>query len=181
MTTVDGGALAINAQASDESARKLRWFGIDRGSSRTEQNVSSVGYKYNMNNVTATIGLVQLRFIQDIIDEHIDHGKYFDEELPKIPGISVAQFDELAEPSYWMYTVLAETEADRDDLSTKLTEAGIANGLVHRRNDLHDVFADSKCYLPGLDWFYSHMLHIPCGWWVTDEDREYVVRIIGGG
>ena len=181
LTTVDGGALAINNYHHDEMARKLRWFGIDRDAPRVEQSISKIGYKYNMNNVTATIGLVQLRFVQDITDEHIANGKCFDEELPKIPGISVAQFSELAEPSYWLYTVLAETEADRDDLSAKLTEAGIGNGLVHRRNDLHDVFAESKCDLPGLDWFYSHMLHIPCGWWLGDEDIEYIVKVIGGG
>ena len=178
MTTVDGGALAINSIASDDAAKKLRWFGIDRDAPRTEQNISSIGYKYNMNNVTATIGLAQLRFTQDIIDAHIKNGKCFDAELPKIPGISVVQSSELAEPSYWLYTVLAETEADRDDLSVKLTEAGIANGLVHRRNDLHDVFAESKCYLPGLNWFYSRMLHIPCGWWLDDEDVEYIIETI---
>jgi len=178
LTTVDGGALAINNAFYDERARKLRWFGIDKDAPRTGQNISSVGYKYNMNNVTAAIGLVQLDYIEGNLRRHVGNGQYFDRVLSEIPGISVAQFDEFAEPSYWLYTVLAETESDRDDLSAKLTEAGIGNGLVHRRNDLHDVFAESKCYLPGLDWFYSHMLHIPCGWWVTDEDREYIAEVI---
>jgi hypothetical protein len=43
------------------------------------------------------------------------------------------------------------------------------------------VFFSSKCDLPGLDSFYSRMLHIPCGWWVTDEDRERIVSVIKKG
>ena len=35
-----------------------------------------------------------------------------------------------------------------------------------------------RCELPGLDSFYSRMLHIPCGWWVKDEDRSQIVDVI---
>jgi perosamine synthetase len=178
MTTIDGGMLACKTPQDLPLGRKLRWFGIDRQAPRTEVDVNVVGYKYHMNNVNATIGLVQLDFIAPIIQRHIANGRYFDEHLRGIPGLDLCAWDEEAEPSYWYYTVLAER---RDDLARRLTEEGIGNSLAHRRNDLHAVFASSRCDLPGLDAFYSRMLHIPCGWWVTDEMRHRIVDVIRRG
>lgn len=178
MTTVDGGMLACKAPADLPKGRELRWFGIDRCAPRTEVDVQRVGYKYHMNNLNATIGSVQLQHIRPVLDAHISNGRYFDAMLQGIPGLSLCSWDTEAEPSYWFYTVMAER---RDDLSRRLTEAGIANSLVHKRNDQHSVFKDSLVPLPNLDAFYARMLHIPCGWWVNEEDRERIVEVICGG
>ncbi len=178
LTTVDGGMLACRNCDDVPRGRAVRWFGIDRMASRTDVDVSIVGYKYHMNNVTATIGLIQLEHIFSVIRRHIENGKYFDRALQGIAGLELCKWDVEAEPSYWFYTVLVER---RDDFSRYLAEHGIGNSQVHKRNDWHTVFVDSRCELPGLDDFYSHMLHIPCGWWVLDEDREYIVDIIKKG
>jgi len=178
MTTIDGGMLTLKNPEDLAKGRKIRWFGIDRHVSRTEVDVDIVGYKYHMNNVNAIIGSVQLENIQPILNRYIENGKYFDEHLQNIPGIELCHWDKEAEPSYWLYTVLAER---RDDLSKYLKECGIRNGQCHKRNDLHSVFSSSKRDLPGLDLFYSKMLHIPCGWWVTNEDREYIINCIKKG
>ncbi|MDO8653792.1 MAG: DegT/DnrJ/EryC1/StrS family aminotransferase [Undibacterium sp.] len=185
MTTIDGGMLACNtfkgnANIKDLLAegRKFRWFGIDRAAPRTEVDVSTVGYKYHMNNVTATIGLVQLDYIAPVIARHIANGKYFDQALQDIPGLSLCQWDAQAEPSYWFYTVLVK---DREKFSRHLSANGIANSQAHKRNDLHSVFSSSRCNLPGLDAFYEKMIHIPCGWWVSDAQREFIVNVIRQG
>ena len=182
MTTVDGGMLACNARAGVETqvteGRKFRWFGIDRAASRTDVDVASVGYKYHMNNVTATIGLVQLEHIKPVIERHIANGRYFDRALQGVPGLSLCRWDSRAEPSYWFYTVLVD---GRDKFSRHLAAHGIASSQAHKRNDRHTVFEASRCELPGLDAFYERMLHIPCGWWVDDERREYMVDVIRRG
>jgi len=177
LTVGDSGILNV-PDAHVEYARRLRFFGIDRQAPRTEVDVSHLGFKYNMNDITATMGLVQLKHVQEIVDRHIANGKYFDEHLQNIPGLELCQWSPVAEPSYWFYTVLAER---RDDLSRMLTEKGIGNGQVHKRNDWHSVFADSKCELPGLNEFWRKMLHLPCHWAVSDEDREYIVDTIKAG
>lgn len=178
MTTVDGGMLACKAAADVPRARSFRWFGIDRQAPRTEVDVSVVGYKYHMNNVNATIGLAQLDHIGPVVQRYVANGRYFDEALRGIPGLQLCHWDSAAEPSYWFYTVLAER---RGDLSRYLSEQGIGNSQAHKRNDLHSVFASSRRALPGLDSFYSRMLHIPCGWWVSDEDRDYIVEALRRG
>ena len=182
LTTVDGGMLACNG-ASDVAkllceGRKFRWFGIDRAAPRTEVDVTSVGYKYHMNNVTATIGLVQLGYIESVIAHHVDNGRFFDRALQGIPGLSLCRWDDNAEPSYWFYTVSVE---DRDGFFRHLAANGITSSQAHKRNDRHTVFSASRCELPGLDTFYRLMIHIPCGWWVDQERREYIVDVIRRG
>lgn len=182
MTTVDGGMLACNG-TGDRAAllargRRFRWFGIDRVASRTEVDVAEVGYKYHMNNVTATMGLVQLDHIAPVIARHIANGRYFDQALQGIPGLQVCRWEDCAEPSYWFYTVLIEA---REKFSRHLAAHGIGNSQAHKRNDLHTIFAASRCELPGLDDFYRRMIHIPCGWWVDDAQRETIVDVIRQG
>lgn len=178
LTTVDGGMLGCRNPADLPRGRRLRWFGIDRVAPRTGVDIAEVGYKYHMNNVNATIGLVQLDYIRPVIERHIANGRYFDSALRGIPGLELCAWDEAAEPSYWFYTVLAER---RDELARRLTGLGIGNSLAHRRNDRHSVFAASRTELPGLDRFYDRMLHIPCGWWVGDDEREHIVGALREG
>jgi len=178
MTTIDGGMLACRSADALPRGRRLRWFGIDRAAPRTEVDVAEAGYKYHMNNVTATIGLVQLDFIGPVIERHIANGRWMDKALRGIAGLELCAWDAAAEPSYWFYTVLAER---RDDLARRLTELGIGNSLAHKRNDRHSVFAASRCELPGLDRFYDAMLHIPCGWWVGDAERERIAGALRQG
>lgn len=178
MTTVDGGMLTCPSPEARRRGRLVRWFGIDRTAPRTEVDVAMGGFKYHMNNVTATIGLAQLPHAHRVIARHVDNGTYYDRALRGVPGLRPCEWDAEARPSYWLYTVRARR---RDDLARRLAERGIAAGVVHRRNDHHSVFADSRCELPGVDAFHSEMLHLPCGWWVSDEDRERIAQTIREG
>lgn len=178
MTTVDGGMLACLKREDADRGRLLRWFGIDREKSRTDVDVPIVGYKYHMNNVTATIGRVQLKHIAPVLQRHIENGRFFDQRLRGVGGLQTCVWDPEAEPSYWFYTILVDRP---QDFMRKLNEAGIAASQVHKRNDRHSVFASSRAELPGVDAFYAKMVHIPCGWWVTDDDRTRIVDVIRGG
>jgi dTDP-4-amino-4,6-dideoxygalactose transaminase len=178
LTTVDGGMIVCRNPGDLPVGRRVRWFGIDRSQPRTSVEVRETGYKYHMNNVTAAIGLAQLTGIQEVLDRHIENGRFYDRALANIPGLCLCRCEPVAEPVYWLYTVLAER---RDDLARYLTEAGIECSQAHRRNDEHSVFATSRSHLPGLDCFYRRMLHIPCGWWVTGEQRAYVADCLRRG
>jgi len=35
--------------------------------------------------------------------------------------------------------------------------------------------------LPVMNRFYKRLVHIPCGWWVSREDRETILRTIKEG
>lgn len=178
MTTVDGGVLSFRNPELEDRAKRFRWFGLQRGVARIETNITEVGYKYNMNNVTACIGQAQLRVIDDRLSIHKSNGAYFDRELARIPGLTPATYDDRAEPSYWLYTLLCD---DWSDVQRKLSEIGVEASKLHRRNDAHAIFASSRIDLPGLDAFYDRMIHIPCGWWVDAEARERIVDVLAKG
>lgn len=178
MTTVDGGLLVLRDPTRLRSARKLRWFGLEKGVPRTEVDITQAGYKYNMNNVTATIGLTQLEVIAPAIARHIENGRFFDAELSKIPGLSVVPIEAGSEPSYWLYTLLAD---DSDAVERCMAAIGVTASKLHRPNHFHSVFAPYRRKLPGLESFYRRLVHIPCGWWVGDDDRERIVTALRKG
>lgn len=178
MTTIDGGILTMKHPEKLADARRLRWFGLAKGVPRTEVDITTPGYKYNMNNVTAAIGLQQLEHITPLLQKHFHNGRYFDSAIASISGLSSAKIEQGDQSAYWLYTLLAD---DSDDVERKLTSAGISASKLHRPNHLHSVFKPYVTSLPGLDEFYRKLVHIPCGWWVTDEDREYIVEILKRG
>lgn len=178
LTTIDGGALQIQDEELYKKAKKIRWFGLDKGVSRLENDITFQGYKYHMNNVNACVGLVQLKEVENIVQSYITNGKYLDENLKGIDGVVVLNYYPNSEPSYWLYTIKVE---NRDRLIKKFEENGIMASELHKRNDLHTFLNDYPAHLPNLDDFYSKMLHLPCGWWVTKEDCDKMISILKEG
>lgn len=178
LTTIDGGALQIQDEELYKIGKKIRWFGLDKGVSRLENDITFQGYKYHMNNVNACVGLVQLKEVDNIVDAYIANGKYLDENLKRIEGVEVLQYYPNSEPSYWLYTLKVE---NRDRLIKKFEENGIMASQLHKRNDLHTFLNDHPTELPNLDEFYAKMLHLPCGWWVTKEDCDKMITILKEG
>ena len=49
---------------------------------------------------------------------------------------------------------------------------------VHERNDKHTCVKEFQTHLPNLDKTIGKVVNIPVGWWVTKEEREYIVECI---
>lgn len=178
LTTIDGGALQIQDKDLYEKGKVIRWFGLDKKLSRLDNDIVFQGFKYHMNNVNATIGLVQLESIENLIQKYMENGKYFDQNLKNIKGVELIKYYQDTEPSYWFYTLKVE---NREAFVKMMSDNGVVASEVHKRNDLHTYLNDFPTKLPNLDLFYSKMVHIPCGWWVTDKDRDKIVNLIKKG
>lgn len=178
LTTIDGGILQIQNHDEYEKGKLIRWFGIDKKLTRLENDIKYQGFKYHMNNVNATIGLVQLSGINSIVDAYISNGKYYDEVLQNIPGIELLEYYPGSEPSYWLYTMKVE---NRDGFIKKLAENDIAASELHKRSDSHTYLNDFKEELPNMDRFYKKLVHVPCGWWVSKDDRKLIFDKIKEG
>jgi len=177
ITTVDGGALFVRNEEDYSRAKKLRWFGIDKAVPRMANNITEAGYKYHMNNVNATIGLVQLDYLAENVLKYIENGHYFDDHLQDVGGVTLIPYYEDTEPSYWLYTIKVQ---NRDAFISLLADNGINASPLHLRNDNHSVFASDQT-LPALDKFYEEYVHIPCGWWLTDADKLKIISVIKKG
>ena len=178
MTTVDGGALVLREPDQIRAAKKLRWFGLEKGVPRAEVDITQAGFKYNMTNVAGVIGLRQLDGIDGAIARHIENGQAFDAAFGAIPGLSTVPIEAASKPSYWIYTLLSD---DSEAVERLLAEIGVAASKLHRPNHLHSVFAPYRRDLPGLAEFYRRLTHVPCGWWVSDEDRDRIVSALSKG
>lgn len=188
ITTGDGGALSFLREDDYDRGRKLKWFGIDREASKDAAgnwrgnrwgcDIVEAGYKMHMNNLEAAIGIEQLKCVDYIIKKHCENAKFYLDNLKGIRGITLPEIDSGVEPVWWVFMLFAQR---RDDLSKKLSEFGVHSSLLHVRNDLYECFKDSKIDLPEVTKFQEHELCIPCGWWLTPEDREYVVNVIKKG
>ena len=58
---------------------------------------------------------------------------------------------------------------------------GISVSRIHERNDKHSCVRQYKTLLPKLDKLVNEMICIPVGWWLSKEDREYIVKSIKEG
>jgi len=175
-TTIDGGLLLCKDQSDYERGKLLRWYGIDRDAKRKEfrceEDIVEFGYKYHMNDISATIGIEQLKYIDEIVGKHIDNQEYYDRTLQNIKGVVVIKKPNESKSSSWLYTLHIDK---RDLFSAWMSEQGVMTSRVHERNDKHTAFSDSLCELPGVDAFNATQVSIPVGWWITREDREYIV------
>lgn len=178
LTTVDGGLLCLKNEGEYLRAKKLRWFGLDKTVPRAENNIEEAGYKYHMNNVTATIGLVQLECLAENVPKYIDNGRYYDANLENVPGVTLLPYYVGTEPSYWLYTMKVEKRARFIEM---MAANGVSASPLHLRNDMHAVFNAPPGRTPNLDMFYDCFVHIPCGWWVTEQDRERITTLIKNG
>ena len=175
-TTIDGGLLLCRNRTDFERGKLLRWYGIDREAKRKEfrceEDVLEYGYKYHMNDICATIGIEQLKYIDDIVGKHIANQNFYDKALRNITGVRLIEKPPCSTSSSWLYTLHVD---NRDLFSNWMSEQGIMTSRVHERNDNHTAFKDSLCDLPGVDAFNATQISIPVGWWITDEDRRFIV------
>lgn len=185
LTTGDGGMLLSPDAYLHNQATLQRWYGFDRTSSsdfRCAQNVMNWGFKFHMNDIAATIGLANLPHLQSVVDRHRQNGEWYNEALKDVPGLTQLTISQDNKPAYWIYTIRV---ANRHKFIRKMTEAGIHVSQVHTRNDMHTCVrvhnSNYSTMLPNLDVVANDMICIPCGWWVTDDMREYIAEQIKNG
>lgn len=181
-TTVDGGMLILPHQELYKRAKLLRWYGIDRETNskdfRCEEDIPEWGYKFHMNDVNATIGIHNFPHTQKVIERHHDNAEYYHKELEGVKGVTLLKRDPRAYSADWIYTIKVK---NRDAFMRHMSKKEIMVSRVHERNDKHTCVSEFKTLLPGLDELSQEMICIPNGWWVTEEDRKYIVDCIKEG
>ena len=62
-----------------------------------------------------------------------------------------------------------------------MRDCNIMVSRVHERNDKHTAVKEFRSPLPTLDRVLPKVVSIPVGWWVTPEERQYIVDCIKKG
>lgn len=179
VTTVDGGALVPTLVDHYRRGKLLRWYGIDREGSRKdmrcEEDVLEAGWKWHMNDVAATIGLVQLDFIDRIVYQHRENARFYDDHLDPYFQSAVPQAKR-ADSAYWLYTILLPEGRTVAFIDYMLHE-GVQVSRVHAAHHTHTGFRNSYAPLPGVDQFAARQCSIPVHWKLSRFDRERVVTL----
>jgi len=183
LTSVDGGALVLPHQRLYNRGKLLRWYGIDRECNRKdfrcELDIEEYGFKFHMNDVNATIGLANLKEVdKEVIQKHKANSKRYFDAFQNIPGLTLLENAPDRESACWLFTMKVER---RDDFTRHMTDKGIAVSRVHERNDLHTCTRDFRVQLPSLEKVMPEMICIPNGWWLTEDEREYIVDCVKEG
>ena len=187
ITTGDGGLLVVNTHKEDfQRAKALKWFGIDRDATkdekgewkgqRWEMDVVEAGFKFHMNNITAAIGLSQIPHMDSILNKHKSNGLLYEQLFKDHKDINGLQYPKGSMPTFWVYTLILSEHLDRDKIIQELNDEGINAGLVHTPNHYYSCFKDSMVDLPETDYFHKHQISLPCGWWLSKDDVEFIAE-----
>ena len=179
ITSIDGGVLSSPHKELHQRGKLIRWYGIDRDGDRKdfrcEADIPEWGYKFHMNDVCATVGIENLKHADNIISKHRDNAAYYDKHLQNIEGVTLLERNPRCNSAFWIYSMLVD---NRDSFYKHMDECNIAVSQVHERNDKHSCVKEFNTQLPNLDKTIGKVVNIPVGWWVTKEEREYIVGCI---
>lgn len=169
ITTVDGGALVCENYKDYKRARLLRWYGIDRetGKSNIDVDIKEAGFRYNMTNVDAAIGLAALNSLNQLKNRiKVLQKLYFD-------GLkNVSQVKLIGGSPFLIHTKY------RGKLIDDLADKGVEAGLVHKRNDIYTVFGGRRQNLPNMNKYERTYLLLPCRDNMTAKDVDYICGLI---
>ena len=182
LTTLDGAAIACAREADFEQLQWLKRYGIHQPTFRTSDgeinpasDIPVAGWNSYLSHLSGNVGAAQMAHLPATIARYQENGLYYDARLAEVPGITVLERLPASRSAYWVYTFLAR---ERDQLLQRLRQQGVYASKVHLRNDLYTCFGNERIALPGVDYFSAHCLSIPCGPWVTEQDRERIVGLI---
>ncbi len=148
-----GGALSLNGKYHkkfEKSIRSLRWCGISNRQG-TEYDVSSLGWNYYMNEISASIGLVQLKKLDALISTKKNIAKRYSDEL----NIEKMPYDENC--SYHIFWIRVK---NRKQFMNKMTQNRIETGIHY--NPIHKMsFYNSKQQLPITESLSGELVSIP--------------------
>lgn len=182
ITTGDGGMLTIKNRDLIEKTKRLRWFGIDRSAKQMghwENDICEVGYKYQMNDIAAALGLAALAEFDKTLMYRKQLFAEYEKQLAGIDGIKlIGTGVEDREHAAWLCTVLADR---RPDLMNKLRSFNIESSQVHYRNDRYTVLGGRRSDLPNMDMVEDKYLVLPLHLKMKRQDVEYIGKVIKSG
>jgi dTDP-4-amino-4,6-dideoxygalactose transaminase len=181
LTTGDGGMLVMQNADQLNLAQKLRWFGIDRTDKQKgvwENDIVDVGYKYQMTDIGAALGLAGLEeFAQTLSLRQSLYQRYVD-NLSSCSDVTIVNdFSPKKEHAAWLFTVLVK---NRINCQLKLRDKRIESGQTHYRNDRYSIFQCNDPF-PNMDAVDDDYLVLPLHTRMTLSDVDLICDVIKSG
>lgn len=189
MTTGDGGMMVTNEPRLFKDSKAMRWVGIDKDNWKTAQayteankdalhwfyELNVLGYKYNMNDLAAAIGLAQIKKLPmfnekraKIIRRYLDGIKDIKNVKPLLP------FD----PENYHYQMFGIRSEQRDDLMLYLKNNGIATGCHYTPLSIQPLFKPFAKDCSYIEKEANKFITLPLHADLTFEEVDYIIEHI---
>jgi aminotransferase len=183
ITSLDGGAIYCKDKRDENIIKNNIHFGLieapttfsrfnDNENKWWQLQPTSYGTKNMLNNITASLGISQLKKIDKFILKQKNVWQYYIKNIKNFQSPSIAPSN--INESYFLFWLFHEK---RDILAEYLKENKIFSTFryypMHKTN-----LYKQECYLPTTEKIYKNMLCIPCHKNLTDKNIEYIVKKI---
>jgi len=186
ITTGEGGMITTDDDALADRARKLRAHGmsvsdLDRHKADRViiEEYRELGFNYRMTDIQASIGLVQLRRLDELLRLRRERADRYNRELPEIKGIEIPYVPDYAEHTYQSYCLRLgkDCRLDREDLMTNLLRRGIATRRGVMATHLERTYTDRNgtVSLPVTEEATRTTMLIPLYATMTAEEQSHVI------
>ena len=169
LATGDGGMITTNNKEYYDRLIRLRWMGITKDTwVRADlenkkyswyYDVVEFGYKMHMNDITATLGLVQLSRLGQLNRRRQMIVGQYNKAFSKLQGIEIpVRKSYMTLPSYHNYVIKSD---NRDDLNAYLATHGIATGVHYIPNNHYAIYRKFRGQTPVCDRVWKKLLTLP--------------------
>lgn len=190
--TGEGGMVTTN---SDEWAEKIAMYslhGMDKGAwSRYSDEglrhyqVVYPGYKYNMTDMQAALGIHQLPRIEKYLKRRGEIWKHYNEAFKDLPLVTPAPAEPNTRHAHHIYNILIDTDGvrkSRDEIQQALHRENIGTGIhfiaVHLHKFYRENFGFKRGDFPNAEYISDRTISLPLSARLTDEDVTDVIAAV---
>lgn len=180
ITCGEGGMILTKNRTLYERAMRLK----NLAHSKKKRFVhDTIGYRYQMTNIQAALGLVGLSHIDKSIAQKRKMAEYYTRGLKTIPGIIPPIEKPWAKSVYWMYAIRVMENTyglSKNMLMKKLDERGIQTRsfFYAPKTAFKKMGVYASCRMPVAERIETEGLYLPSGLTITDKDLSSVIRAV---
>lgn len=173
MTTGDGGMICTNNKNFARSLRSFTFHGWDKDPflrhkkssykfskkfKHWDYDVKILGYKYNMNDLMASIGIVQLKKINWLNSTRIKLIRLYLKELKSLKNIKITLPYNLKKSSYWMFTIRCKK---RDKLIQFLKKNRISTSVHLKPLPFLNIYKKFNSKIDNANKIWKELITLP--------------------
>ncbi len=181
VTCGDGAIVCTDNEKYYNNLKKTIWYGIDRETKKADpldplpDDITELGFKMNMNDITATIGCVAMDHLQEQLVKRKEIGERYRRELSGLNKLTLLNYSEDSEPNYQLFPVHIQ---DREKFANYMFERGIQVNVNNRRNDKYTIFGGVREDLVNTAKVDEDCILIPMHTHLTDGDVTKIITTI---
>lgn len=191
MTTGEGGCVTTSDEKMVKDIGVMRFHGIDRsawnryGKGGSQHfDVVAAGYKSNMMDLQAAIGIHQLRELEGFIKQRTLLAERYNKLLANCLAVTLPQKPAYDHRNCWyLYAPLINPEVvgfDRDEFMRRMQEHNIGTGYHHHAAHLFSFYRDNYGYkrgqFPNAEQISDRIVSLPLFAAMTFADQDRVVE-----